>query len=90
MYFAAIHLFTRSKTKSRISFSPVKKPVAATAVLATSYIIKILSRQVPHTHNVICKDILMTCAVNSIFDCAGVCYIIHFTNNKEPAIPIFS
>ena len=30
MYFAAIHLFTRSKTKSKISFSPVKKLVAAT------------------------------------------------------------
>ena len=38
-FLAAIHLFTRSKTKSKISFSPVKKLVAATAVLATSYII---------------------------------------------------
>ena len=25
----------------------------------------------------------MTCAVNSIFDCAGVCNFIHFANNKE-------
>ena len=30
MYFAAIHLFMRTKTKSKISFSPVKKLVAAT------------------------------------------------------------
>ena len=44
----------------------------ATAAFATSYILIILSRKGPHTHNVICEDILMTCAVNSIFDCAGV------------------
>ena len=47
---AAIHLFTRSKTKSKISFSPVKKLVAATAVLATSYNIKILSQRLNRYH----------------------------------------
>ena len=34
-----------------------------------------LSIILPHknsTNNVICEDILMRCAVNSIFDCAGV------------------
>ena len=28
----------------------------------------------------------MRCAVNSIFDCAGVCNIIQFANKKEPAV----
>ena len=34
---AAIHLFTRSNTKSKISFSPVKKLVTATAAFAIFY-----------------------------------------------------
>ena len=45
--FAAIHLFTRSVTKSKISTSPAKKLVAATAVFATSYILIALSRKGP-------------------------------------------
>ena len=36
---------------------------------------------------VICEDNLMTCAVNSIFDCAGVCNIIQFIiTKKEPTL----
>lgn len=90
MYFAAIHLFTRSKTKSKISFSPVKKLVAATAVLATSYIIiNFIAKRPAYTQRNLrgCFDDMRR---KLIFYCASVCYIIHFTNNKEPAIPILS
>ena len=69
---AAIHLFARSVTKSKISTSPAKKLVAATFCVQ-----KIIHHQnfIANWHAntlIICGDILMRCAVNSIFDCAGV------------------
>ena len=73
-FLAAIHLFASSKTKSKISLSCVEKPVAATYGVCN--IIQFIIKKEPIlsvlSYTTICEDILMTCAVNLIFDCAVV------------------
>ena len=70
---AAIHLFISSRDEIEDFCSMDKKTGRRYALCFQHHTLsRILSRQVPHTHNVICEDILMTCAVNSIFDCTGV------------------